>query len=283
MPTKVVGGLGPVGVRDGVGSELRLGEGRAGHHGHAVDLLDLIGDRARERALGVGGDDELRADDPVDGGVERRRDRGRRRWSVAVTRARPIIRAEAVAADRRGCRAALSTASRPTVPKMRGRGQPMTAGHRGGQHGAEDDGADQQRAGRRDPPGCARSHRRSAHLRPGPGDSERPGRRHRRSRARAATLVGSGGVVTKRSHRRDLRGASGREPRRDDGEDDAQRHPDHERARPRAAAGCYPARARMDPKNAPEQRRRPRCRAGSRATEPTSPTTSDSASTDRIT
>jgi len=40
--------------------------------------------------------------------------------AMVVTSARPIIRADAVAAVRRGLRRAFSRDSRPTVPKSRG-------------------------------------------------------------------------------------------------------------------------------------------------------------------
>ena len=49
-----------------------------------------------------------------------------------VTRARPIISAEAVAAVRRGLRMAFSRASTPAIPDSRRSGRPMQPGHRSG-------------------------------------------------------------------------------------------------------------------------------------------------------
>ena len=162
---------------------------------------------------------------------------------IALTSAKPIISADAVAADRRGCRAALSTASRPTVPKVRGRGQPMPRDTGVVSTGAEDDDADQ---GQEDPEAHQRGTVRTG--RGGAGDEhadaedehdaaddgthpQRP--RGGASRRRAAQPPG--GCV---------RRGTGGEQRSDDREGDTGQHPDEERSSPRWRGAWCPGRAR---------------------------------------
>ena len=56
---------------------------------------------------------------------------------MVVTRASPIISAEAVAAVRRGLRRAFSRASTPTVPNNREKGQAITVDDRPADHRAQ--------------------------------------------------------------------------------------------------------------------------------------------------
>ena len=147
------------------------------------------------------------------------------RTPPAATSASPTMRADAVAAVRRGLRRAFSRESRPVVPQIRGSGRPMAA-----------------TAGRL-ANGLSTATPRKTSSAPMPtqrmpASASRPAAMLAMPKPRTAAAdqsaatqgrLGQGDVVAQRRDRRDLGGPTGRADRRHDGDDDADQEGPHHR------------------------------------------------------